>query len=235
MWLQCKDGKGEPYNFPCYWKITSENGPPAKLRFARRSVYDGFRRLKEKGLIRWVEGKMLTYELVRPDEVYAQVMELWQKVHPPKPGLPSESRRLHKDLKESLEKAVEHYEGLPGDWKKDLNNSIVEDHILDMPFKGAVSTREMLTVEEAKALEKKARHLLDQVQFVDHEKKWRMVPYSVRARHKQTIETSSYKGASKIPPGEHPMCLNCGVRTVFAHELGVYTCPKCGLQVVEAL
>ena len=240
--LNRNGGKGEPRRFPRHWiNTTSENGLPAEFRFTRQAVYYGFKRLERRGLIRQVEGKVLRYELVNPDRVYTDVVELWMKVVPLKPVSASKSRWLHERLKNSVEKAVRNYERLPSSFRVELEDSIVENHILDMPFKGAVSTREMLTLEEAEALKKRARSLLDKKQFDDREKRWKIVPYmsrppdwkkpSRKVPHKQNTQTSSYRGPSDTPIAEHPQCPECGAETIFDSELGVYVCTKCGLEV----
>jgi len=240
--LNQNGGKGEPRRFPRHWiNTTPENGLPAEFRFTRQAVYYGFKRLERKGLIRRVEGKMLHYELVNPDRVYTDVVELWMKIVPLKPASTSKSQKLHERFKKSLEKVAKNYERLPPSFRKELEDSIVENHIFDMPVKGAISTREMLTLEEAEALKKRARGLLEQKQFDDREKRWRIVPYisrppdwkkpSRKVPHKQKNKKSAYRGAAQVLPAEHPVCPECGAETIFDPELGVYVCPKCGLEV----
>lgn len=240
--LNRNGGKGEPRRFPRHWiNTTPENGLPAEFRFTRQAVYYGFKRLERKGLIRRVEGKMLRYELVNPDRVYTDVMELWMKVVPLKPASARKSRWLHERFKKSIEKAVKNYGSLPPSFRKDLEDVIVENHVFDMPLKGAVSTREMLTLEEAEALKKRARGLFEQKRFVDREKRWGIVPYTSRppdwkktgakVPRKQSTKTRSYRGPSDTPIAKHPKCPECGAETIFDPKLGVYACPKCGLEV----
>jgi len=166
-------------------------------------------------------------------------MKLWQKVMPPITVLPSISQRLHERLKKSHEKTADS-EKLPPGFRRDFNDSIVEDHIFDIPFKGATSTRELLTVEEAEALQKRIGDLLETKRFVDREKALMDIPYKSRpldrkkiSREKPVIRknASSYKPASKVAVSEHPLCHECGAKTVYNNKLSGFVCPKCGLQV----
>jgi predicted RNA-binding Zn-ribbon protein involved in translation (DUF1610 family) len=240
IWLHRRSGKGRPYDFPILWiNVTTESELPPEFRFTRRAVYYGFRRLERKGLIRRVEGKVLRYELVNPDQVYTDVMEFWMKVDPPKP---SSRSKIHERFGKLAEKTAEDYKRLPPQLRRKFEDVIVEDHIFTMPLKGAFGTREMLTLEEAEALKKRVRGLLHKKQFDDREKRWKVVPYmsrppdwkrpSRKVPHKQSIKISSYRGTSDTSIAEHPLCPECGAETIFDPELGVYVCPKCGLEVI---
>lgn len=181
FWLDRKRGKGEPRKFSRLWiNGTPENELPAKFTFTRQAVYHGFSRLEEKGLLRRVDGKYLTYEFVDGDRARSAAIHLWWNVVPIQPALKSREKEMHKRLMASLKESSDCQFKLRPQLKRELAPDIVENHVFDMQFKNATSVKEMLILEEAEKLEKKARVLFDQDHFVVKEEKMKTMPSALR-------------------------------------------------------
>jgi hypothetical protein len=217
------------------------------LQFGRSAIYKGFQRLARKGLLQRVEEKPLRYRIADRRQAEDTLLELWEQLMPPSPAPLGTSRKIHNQLVQSLRNASRSYVQLPSYYQTDLKDAMATDRIMGLPFADTASSREMVTLKDAKILESRVKTLWDQSAFASHEERAKAVPMKsrppgwrsprwdppplVQKAFGKEISHVDAQAAIPFPSlATEATCSECGAHVVFDKDLLRYFCTQCGLE-----